>query len=349
MTASSIARPLRRVASVLMLAAIVWSPSSPRSDPGPAPRSVKVLVIAATGVESQGWIDELALSDTVAVPGLSPAYPVLRCNADDVCLLTTGPGKANAAASVSAVIHSGELDLAQAYFLVAGLARIDPAQGTIGSVAWARHAVDYAIAWEIDARTMPDTWTTGYLGIGAANPTIKPTLMFGSELFALSTDLEQQAFALSTAVTLDDHDAARAYRAHYLEAAAAAPPRVIECDTATSDTQWHGALLGTRARDWVALLTDGQATYCTTQQTDNATITALTRGGEAGLLDAGRIAVLRAAWHFDRQYPGQTAYDSLGADAGGLPLATRNLVLAGAPLISEIVARWGQWQAGVPR
>ncbi len=348
MIASAGPRAWGRVGAAVVLAAIVGSPSSPRSDPDAGSRAVKVLVIAATAAESQGWIDELSPSDSFAVTGLSPEFPAVHCNADGVCLLTTGPGKANAAASVSALIHSGELDLSQAYFLVAGFARIDPAQGTVGSAGWARYAVDYAIAWEIDARTLPDTWTTGYLGIGVSSPAVKPALTFGSEVFSLNAELEQKAFALSRSAALEDSDVARAYRANYPDAAAAAPPQVIECDTATSDTSWHGALLGARAREWVALLTDGLATYCAAQQTDNATIAALVRGGEAGLLDGSRIAVLRAAAQFDRQYPGQTAYDSLGADSGGLPLATRNLILAGAPVISEIVANWSQWQAGVP-
>ena len=348
MGASGGRRARRHVVSLLTLAATLGAPSALRSDPRAPPRAVKVLVIASTGAESQGWLDELTLSDAVAVPGLSPAYPDVRCNADDVCLLTTGPGKANAAASVTAVVHSPDFDLSQAYFLLAGLARIDPSQGTIGSVAWARRAVDYGTAWEIDARTLPAGWSTGYLGIGTTAPTEKPVFMFGSEVFALGSELADKAFALSGSVTLDDSDAARAYRANYPDDAATAAPRVIQCDTATSDTVWHGALLGARARDWVTLLTDGEGLYCTAQQTDNASIAALARGGEAGLLDVGRIAVLRAAWHFDRQYPGQTAYDSFGADAGGLPLALRNLVLAGAPVIAEIVGNWSAWRVGVP-
>ena len=80
-----------------------------------------------------------------------------------------------------------------------------------------------------------------------------------------------------------------------------------------------------------------------------AALTALTRGAQAGLADAKRVAVLYGASRFDRQYPGQTAYGSLGADAGGLPLALDNLVLAGAPFIEDVVKNWSTWQTGVPR
>jgi purine nucleoside permease len=95
------------------------------------------------------------VTESIAVPRLSPDYPEVFCNSDDVCLITTGMGHANAAASLSVLVYSGKLDLTESYFLVAGIAGIDPGQRTLGTVAWARYLVDYGIAWEIDAREMP--------------------------------------------------------------------------------------------------------------------------------------------------------------------------------------------------
>ena len=87
-----------------------------------------------------------------------PTHPALRCNADDVCLLTTGMGHANAAASTLAVALDPRFDLRQTWFLIAGIAGIDPARGTLGTAAWARWLVDVGIAHEIDAREMPKGW-----------------------------------------------------------------------------------------------------------------------------------------------------------------------------------------------
>jgi len=71
------------------------------------------------------------------VAGLS----AVRCNAQDICQMTTGMGHANAAASVTALIFSGASISPRTYFLVAGIA--DRSQiGTIGSAAWARYLVD---------------------------------------------------------------------------------------------------------------------------------------------------------------------------------------------------------------
>jgi len=100
-----------------------------------SPMPVKVLIITMFGPEAEPWIAPFALTQNIPVPGLSPDYPALRCNADGVCLLTTGMGHANAAASTLAATLDPRFDFRQAYFLIAGIAGIDPAQGTLGTAA----------------------------------------------------------------------------------------------------------------------------------------------------------------------------------------------------------------------
>jgi purine nucleoside permease len=168
-------------------------------------------------------------------------------------------------------------------------------------------------------------------------------------VFQLNEPLLQAALALSRSSVLSDSPEAIAYRANWNIAPANQPPRVVQCDTAAGDTWWHGALLEKRAQDWTKILTDGLATYCTTQQEDNATFAALRRGEQAGKLSTARVAVLRTASNFDRPYPGQTAYDSLVTSiSGGFVPSLQNLFNAGAPLVRAIVLNWAAWQVGVP-
>ena len=315
----------------------------------PPPRPVKVMVISMFALEEAVWTDKLKLNHTIAVPGLSPSYPAVRCNADDVCHLTTDMGKANAAASISALVLSGLFDLKHTYFLVAGIAGVDPGQGTIGTAAWSRYLVDSDLAWEVDARERPAGWSTGYLGINTGAPGVKPDLGYGTEVYQLDDRLMEVALSLSRDVKLDDSDGAKAYRANYRAAPANQPPRVTQCDSMTGNNWFHGELLGQRAREWFKLLTDDRGTYCMSSQEDNATYTALKRGAEAGLLDLRRVAVLRTASNFDRPYPGQTALASVTADSGGFEPAVKNLYLAGAPLVGDIVKRWPLWKDGVPQ
>lgn len=316
-----------------------------------APVQVRVLVVNAFEFEATPWLATLRPAHEIRVPGLSGDAPVVRCTDDAVCQLTTGMGHANAAASLMALAYSRRFDLRQAYVLIAGIAGIDPGQGTIGSVAWARYAVDAGLAHEIDAREAPRGWHDGYFGIMTHGPGEKPRPDYRTEVFQLDERLLQAALALSRDVALEDRDDVRAYRSHYPDAPANAAPRVIQCDTASGDTWWGGRRLGERVSAWTRLLTDGHGTYCTTQQEDNAMLNALTRASGSGLVDLARVAILRSGSDFDRPYPHQSVYRSMLAQrdiAGAGTIATGNLVRAGMPLIRQIVAHWDQWSTGVP-
>ena len=341
-----LAAPRQGLPWVVALAALTAIAAAPDAPTGPL--AVKALVIAPTTAELQPWIAHYGLTQAIAIPGLSPGAPALQCNGDGVCAVATGAGKANAAASIAALAFTGQLDLSATYFVIAELARIDPSVGTIDSAVWVNDLVDAGIAWEIDARTLPAGWNTGYLGIGATDPTTPPPIPFGTEHYAIDPALVAKAVALSSASTLEDGSAAQAYRALYGSGAAIGVPSVRQGATASSDTTWHGALLGQRAHDWVGVIAGSGATYATMQQNDNATLAALTAASNAGKLDAKRAVVLHAAWAFDRPHPGQTAYDSLLADPGARASSLDNLVIAGAPLVDDIVANWSAWQSGVP-
>ena len=341
---------LRFSVACLVAAMLAWLTgcTTPPSSAGIAPRPVKVMLITMFAPEAEPWLKQLAITQTYRVPGLSAAYPDVKCTANDVCVMTTGMGHANAAASTMALVLGGQFDLSHTYFVIAGIAGIDPDVATIGSAAWARYLVDFGLQQEFDARERPAAWDSGYVGIGAADPQTKPRPDYRTEVFQLDEALLQRALSLSRTATLEDNDSARAYRRLYPQAAAQAAPSVLQCDTLGGDTWWHGALLGARAARWTALLTDGKGTYCTTQQEDNATFEALKRGAAAGRLDLARVAVLRTGANFDRPHPGQTAVDSLNAASGGFPLSTANLYRAAWPLVSDIVARWPQWRDGTP-
>jgi purine nucleoside permease len=342
------------LALMLMSAYLPWSTAEADVDGTAArtpPLEVKVLIVNMFRIEAAPWLDALRPTQEIRVPGLSSDYPSVKCRADAVCQMTTGMGHANAAASMMAVLYSGEFDLRRTYFIVAGIAGIDPMRGTIGSAAWARYVVDSGIAHEIDAREMPRGWQDGYFGILTDGPGEVPKFDYRTEEFRLDEALVQQALSLSKSATLEDSEELRAYRQHYPTAPANQPPAVIQCDTLSGDTWWSGNRLGEFARRWTRLLTGNKGVYCTSQQEDNATLNALTRGAQSGLVDLKRIAVLRSGSDFDRPYPQQSVLDSMQAqralaDAG--KVSAVNLVHAGMPLVEAIVQHWDLWQRGVP-
>lgn len=313
-------------------------------------RPVKVMIVSMFAPEGKTWLDRLGPTQGIAVPGLSPDYPQVHCTTDDVCVVTTGMGHTNAAATISALVYSKKFDLRKTYFLIAGIAGIDPAQGTLGSVAWARYLVDFGMQWEIDAREIPAGWKSGFLGINTKSENEKPVLEYRTEVFQLNEALLQKAYALSRTAALTDSAAAQAYRAKYSYAPANQPPAVIQCDTLAGDTWFSGNAIGQRARDWTKQITDGKGVYCTTQQEDNATFEVIKRAAAAGLADTDRVAVLRAGSDFDRPPEGGSSVDNLlnYQEQGAFVPALDNLYRTGWPVVNAIVKDWKHWKNGVP-
>jgi purine nucleoside permease len=308
----------------------------------------KVMVITMFGGEAKPWLSERKLENKIAVPGLSKEYPEVSCDAGDLCVMTTAMGFANAASSVSALIYSGKFDLKDTYVLIAGIAGVDPNDGTLGSAHWARYVIDGGLRHEIDPRQIDADWKNGIVALGAKKPGEKATWGSGTEVYQLNEALLQKAFKLSEKTELADGDEAKAYRATYGFAPANAAPTVSICDTLSSDTYWHGTKIAEAMADWVSLLTDGKGNYCTTQMEDNASLTALKRGADAGLLNFDRIAVLRTASNFDREAAGTSPAVSLSAKSGGFVPSTINAYRVGAKLSDDIIANWTNWQKGVP-
>ncbi|CDY79843.1 Purine nucleoside permease [Caballeronia glathei] len=338
-------------ATGLAAAALCMAVPAPARAQGEAARPVKVMIVSMFAPEAKVWLDRLGPWQSVPVPGLSPDYPDVKCNSHDVCVMTTGMGHSNAAASLMALTFSDRLDLRRSYFLVAGIAGIDPLRGTVGSAAWAKYLVDFGIQWELDAREKPASWPSGFLGINTKHPGQKPPLDYKTEVAQLNSDLADAAYGLSRNVELADSKEAQAARAKFSYAPANKPPKVIQCDTLAGDTWWSGKYIGERARVWTQQMTDGHGVYCTTQQEDNATYEALKRAASTHRVDLARVAVLRTGSDFDRPYEGQTAEDNLVnyASQGGFAPALENLYRAGNPLVQEIVTHWSDWQNGVPR
>ncbi|MDJ0932068.1 purine nucleoside permease [Breoghania sp.] len=313
-----------------------------------APVAPKVLVITMFKHEVGNWLEKEALEHKTAIDGLSEAFPDLSCNDKGLCLITTSVGYANAASSVSVLVLSDEVDLSKTYILIAGIAGIDPQNGTLGSAMWARYAVDGGLQWRIDDRKVLDEWTSGQFGMFAKAQGEKPGSQYGTEVYHLNEALTGRAFELSKDVELADSDGAKAYRQNYPEEAAKAASTVGICDTVSADQWRHGVKLSAAMNDWAKLLTNGAADYCTTQQEGNATLTALARGAKFGRVDMDRVAILRTASNFDQPYPGQVPQDSINANSGGFGPALTNAYRVGKAFSDAVIGDWDAWAGGIP-
>src|SRR5438132_5474602 len=107
------------------------------------PLKVKLVVIAMFEVgadagdvpgEFQFWVERRKLAHVISLPS---AYHDVRTDGSGLIGTVTGEGTAKAATSILALGLDPRFDFSQAYWLVAGIAGIDPNRGTIGSAVWA--------------------------------------------------------------------------------------------------------------------------------------------------------------------------------------------------------------------
>jgi purine nucleoside permease len=304
--------------------------------------------------EFQYWVEREKLDRVLPLPA---GYHDVRANADgSVIGIVTGVGNINAAASIMALGLDPRFDLAKSYWLVAGIAGIDPADASLGSAAWARFVVDGDLGHEIDAREIPASWPTGYVPLRKWEPYEQPLLPAAERAdscFELNAGLVNWAYQLTRDTVLADNAQMQKRRATYTDSPAAqGPPRVLIGDTLSSSTYWHGRLLNRWANDWVSYHTAGRGNYVTTAMEDAGTLRALTNLTRAGRADVRRTLVLRTASNFDMQWPGATAAESLGGEKLGLYSAYLPSLEAahavGSRVLHALVAGWSVYENAPP-
>ncbi|RBR15941.1 uncharacterized protein FIESC28_07143 [Fusarium coffeatum] len=318
----------------------------------------KVLLIAMFYEESRNWLSpssEIQFPRKVRVPGLARGYEDIHVTENgDVALLVVGTALINASLSISALLTSPLFDLKKSYFILTGIAGVNPKRATIGSVAFARFAVQVDTQLEFDAREVPSEWGSGYVPMGADKPDQFPGIVHGSEVFELNTALRDYAFSVAKSVTLEDSTVAAENRALWKNSpndvfqAATQKPSVLEGDVLSSNTFWHGHRISEAMERVTRVYTAGQAEYTMTAQEDNALLAGLLNAALQGKVDFSRILLIRSASNFDRGHEDKPHQLPFVMDKGGLGPSTRNLYLTGLKVIEGILEDWSsRFEAGI--
>lgn len=210
----------------------------------------------------------------------------------------------------------------------------------------ARFVVQPSLQYEIDGREIPENFTTGYVPLGSKEPGVYPSEMQGTEVFELNDGLRSIVVGFARNVELEDSEDAKAYRESYADRSdlsygnAVSAPGVLECDVATSDTYVVGHLLGEAWENYTTLVTDGKGVYCATAHEDSAILEVLLRANVQGLVEFGRVVVMRAGGDYDGPPSGVSAGESLPGTDVGYPLALRNMYLTGVQVVKGILNDW---------
>ncbi len=302
--------------------------------------------------EFQLWVEREKLTQVIPFPQGNRS---LRSDGKGLIAMVTGVGTAKAAASVMALGMDPRFDLTKAYWLVAGIAGVDPADATLGSAAWATYIVDGDLAHEIDAREIPANWKTGFVPLRKAVPYEQPLREPNEgEMYKLNEALVDWAFRLTKGLDLGDTPSLKERRAQMTGMPnAQRPPFVLKGDTLQSSTFWHGKLLNEWANDWVSYHTKGKGNYVTTAMEDTGTLQSLHFLAKAGKVDVSRVLVLRTASNFDSQRPQITAAESLaenkaGGYAGFIP-SVESAWKVGSTVVRELITNWKTYRLTMPK
>jgi purine nucleoside permease len=306
--------------------------------------------------EFQHWVERYPLPETLPFPmGGRP----LRYNPDQHVLgIVTGVGKVHATASIMALALDPRFDVSKAYWILAGIAGIDPAKGSIGSAVWAHYAVDGDLGFEVDAREMPKDWETGNVPDRRATPFQKPAPVQtgdeGIESYRLNAGLADWAYGQTAGMTLPDNDRLKANRAKYVDyPAALKPSSVMVGDTLTADRFWLGGLMTKWAEKWVPYWTEDKGIFVTSAEEDVGYLQALTYLAKIHKVDFSRALDLRTASDFTIPPPGTSVADFLaseanGSDYGAYAESVEAAFLVGSKVVGEIATHWDKYADHVP-
>lgn len=350
---------LRFVAILLTCSCFGFLCDAEKAKPSPAPIPVKVVVVTMFEVgkdtgdtpgEYQTWAERDHLDRIFPFPA---GYRDLRMNDQGVLGVLTGEGNLRSTATIMALGLDPRFDFSKAYWIVAGIAGVDPADASLGSAAWAEWVVDGDYGYEIDAREIPPEWTTGYVPLEKSVPYEQPRTAENGIVYHLNPQLVDWAYRLTKNVPLEDTPQMAAQRARYDGANAQRPPFVLKGDTLSASTFWHGDKMDAWANKWVQYQTGGQGNYVTTAMEDTGTLQSLTRLARAGRVDIHRVLVLRTASNYDEQRRGITAAESLKemhleGSSAYLP-SIENAYRIGNTVVSEIVRNWAHYRDNTPQ
>ena len=273
---------------------------------------------------------------------------------DGLLVMVTGIGTARSAAAVMALGMDDRFDLSKAYWLIVGIAGIDPEDAPVGSAVWSEYLVDGDLGHHIDSREIPEDWPFGYFPrytMGPFDPNKpEPT----GELYQLNPGLTDWAFELTKDIEIPDDPSVRKERALYTEHPnAQGRPIVLKGDHIAALTFWHGKLLNDWANRLVSYWTDGKGNMVTSAMEDTGSYLSLSWLNKIGRVDKQRVMVLRTGSNYTMQPPTRTAAENLlketkGYKYAGLEVAVEAGYRVGSRVVDEIIDNWRIYEANVP-
>lgn len=331
-----------------------------------SPMKVKVVIVSMFEIggdegdapgEFQLWKERQELTTQYSlVHGFHDIYANTETG---VIGIVTGMGIARAASAIMALGLDRRFDLTDAYWLVAGIAGVDPLDNTIGSAIWTDYVVDGDLAHQIDAREIPTNWKTGYFPLFTHGPyenadNVNPNNSPNGEVYVLNQSLMKWAYSISKDTELFNTPAMDSLRGKYTGYPnALLKPSVSFGSHLSASTFWHGKLLNEWANEWVKYWTKSKGNFVTSGMEDSATLQSLAYLHNAGLVNKQRVMILRTASNFTMQPVSLSAAENLKQESEGDGYAAMGSAIeaayrVGVNVVDFIVKHWDKTQHKEP-
>jgi purine nucleoside permease len=321
----------------------------------PIPVKVAVVVTFEVGAdrgdkpgEFQYWVERENWTQKFDIPGVD--HPVLTDGNGTIGVVSGTTVRASN--QIMALVMSGKFDFTRTYWVINGIAGVNPSLASIGSAAWAHYVIDGDVAYEIDAREADASWPYAVIPIGSKVPNQKPAHEGwepDSMAYLLNTSLVDWAYALTKDTPLPDSDGMKAYRATYVGFPNAQKPPFVLCgETFGSSRYWHGKAMTQWATDWTRLWSDGKGGFAMSDMEDQGIAAALSRLSKMGLADFRRVLFLRTGSNYCMQAPAQDVNKSLHAEYAGFLPSLEAAYRVGSRVTHELAAHWDKYRDAIP-
>lgn len=303
-----------------------------------------------TAGEFQLWKARQNLTERVAFPH---GHHDLFLNPDTgVLAIVTGVGTMNSAGAVMALGLDQRFDLSHAYWLVAGIAGIDPEDASIGSAVWSTWLVDGDLGHEIDAREIPDDWEYGFFARRTQFPFDPKRPESRGEVFKTNGALRDWAYELTKDTDLGDSPSLAESRAPYTNHPnALRPPFVLTGGHIAAMTFWHGQLMNDWANRWVSYWSGGETDFVTSAMEETGSFQSIVYLHNINRVDKNRFMVLRTGSNYTMPPPGVGAAENLLHENDGyqgLVVSVESLYRVGVKVVDEILSDWPTYKTTIP-
>jgi purine nucleoside permease/predicted cupin superfamily sugar epimerase len=360
------------------LSLLLLSSCSPQNDTGndlqiaDAPIEIKVVVVTMFEIGADEGDKPGEFQLWKAGQKLDTCLP-FAVSHHDICInaekgvmgIVTGMGTAKAATAIMALGLDPRFDLTHAYWLVAGIAGFDPADASIGSAAWATWLLDGDLAHQIDAREIPDSWSSGYFPLFTTDPILKNQTIdlnqlnrhgqsSNGEVYQLNPQLVDWAYTLTKDVELNDYPRMQTLRDKYVGYPNAQKlPFVLKGEHLAASTFWHGDLLNQWANDWTHYWTAGQGNFVSSGMEDTGSYQSMIYLDNIKKVDKKRFMVVRTGSNYSMPPADLSAIENLRLESGengyaGMQSALESAYLVGSKVVNTIVANWDEYKTTMP-